>query len=166
MTTTSAHPHDPYIDAVIAALTAADLEPDESWTDDGESRGMYCYLNAVITLDPDGVLGEDSEEVPAGVRWPYGLLLVWEWHPGLEEGEAERGPVWLHAALKADGSNEYPSDLPVYGYASPEAVVEAARKVIAREINASRTEIIGGSWDGADELNAACEAWGTEEADS
>ena len=162
-TTTTSHPHDPYIDAVIAALSAAGLEPAEAWTSDGESRGMYCYLNAVITLDPSGTIRSDEEDIPDTAEWPYGLLLIWEWHPGLEEGEAERGPVWLYAELKSDDSNEYPSDLPVYGYASPEAVVEAAGKVIAREIDASHTGIIGGSWDRADELNAACEAWGTEE---
>lgn len=171
-------PHDPYITAVCDALTAAGLEPtDHSWTDDGETRGTYCYLNAVITLDPSGTIAAD-EQPDGGADWPHGLLLIWEWHTGIEEeyGEPEKGPVWLFAELKADGSNEYPTSLPVHGYASPAAVVQAARKVISREIGAGHFYnggqakwdggIIGDSWERAAEVEAACEAWGTGEGNS
>lgn len=169
-------PHDPYITAVCDALTAAGLElTDHCWTDDGETRGTYCYLNAVITLDPSGVLDLDDEDIPDGTTWRHGLLLIWEWHTGIEEdgGEPERGPSWQFAELKGDGSNEYPTGLPVYGYASPAAVVEAARKVINRSIGAGSFHgstlakwdggIIGDSWERADEVDTACEAWGTDE---
>jgi hypothetical protein len=166
-------PHDSYIEAIGDALTAAGLEPtDHSWTDDCETRGRYCYLNAVITLDPSGTIAAD-EQPDGGADWPHGLLLIWEWHTGIEAeyGEPDRGPVWQFAELKDDGSNEYPTGLPVYGYASPAAVVEAARKVIAREIGAGFNGgaakwdggIIGDSWEHADELDAACEAWGKAE---
>jgi hypothetical protein len=168
-------PHDPYITTVCDALTAAGLElTDQCWTDDGETRGMYCYLNAVVTLDPSGTIAAD-EQADGGADWPHGLLLIWEWHTGIEEedGEPEKGPIWLFAELKADGSNEYPTSLPVHGYASPAAIVEAARKVINREIGAGHFHnggqakwdggIIGDSWERADELEAACEAWGAEE---
>ncbi|MEU8717515.1 hypothetical protein [Streptomyces sp. NPDC048663] len=170
---TRALPHDNYIEAVVAALTGAGLAPtDHSWTDDGETRGTYCYLNAVIPLDPSGTAGEFDEDVPAGTSWPHGLLLIWEWHTGIEDGEPDRGPVWLFAEGNADGSNWVPTVLPVYGYASPGAVVDAARKVIAREIRPTSFdggwstwggELIGGSWERADELDAACEAWGAKE---
>ncbi|MGM9380304.1 hypothetical protein [Streptomyces antibioticus] len=173
---TRALPHDPYITAVGDALTAAGLElTDYCWTDDGETRGMYCYLNAVITLDPSGTVGVFAEDIPAGTAWPHGLLLIWEWHTGIEAelGEPEKGPIWQFAELKADGSSNYPTDLPVYGYASPAAVVEAARKVISREIGAGHFfnggwaawdgGIIGDSWERADELDAACETWGASE---
>lgn len=169
-------PHDPYITAVTAALTAASMEPtDHTWTDDGESRGTYCYLNAVITLDPSGTITSDAEEIPADAAWPHGLLLIWEWHTGAEsdQGEPERGPQWLFAELKSDGSNEYPTSLPVYGYASPAAVVEATRKVISCEIGAGHFHnfgqarwdggLIGDSWERHEELDAACAVWATNE---
>lgn len=169
-------PHDPYITSVCDALTAAGMElTDMCWTGDSETRGMYCYLDAVITLDPSGTVNEMAEDIPAGTEWPHGLLLIWEWHTGIEadQGEPSKGPVWLFAELKGDGSNEYPTDLPVEGYASPAAVVEAARKVIDRSIGAGHFHnfglakwdggTIGDSWERADELNAACEAWGVNE---
>ena len=168
-------PHDPYINAVCDALTAVDgLEPTEqTWTSDAETRGTYCYLGAVITLDPSDTRDLDDDEIPAGTPWRHGLILIWEWHTGIEaeQGEPDRGPVWQFAELKADGSNEYPTELPVYGYASPAAIVEAARKVIAREIGAGSFHghsgprwdggIIGDSWERADELEAACATWAT-----
>ncbi|MET7944406.1 hypothetical protein [Streptomyces sp. NPDC005302] len=167
-------PHDPYITAVCEALTAAGIDlTDHCWTDDSETRGTYCYLNAVTTLDPSGTHDLDHDEVPAEAAWPHGLILVWEWHTDAEQGEPERGPLWLFAELKNDGSNEYPTALPVHGYASPAAVVEAARKVIDRSIGAGHFfnggqatwtgGIIGDSWERAGELTAACDAWGTAE---
>ncbi|MEO3978813.1 hypothetical protein [Streptomyces sp. CAU 1734] len=172
--TTHALPHDDYISAVTDALTCGGLDTtDHTWTDDCDTRGTYCYLNAVLTLDPSGTVtsGDDAERS----NWPYGLLLIWEWHTGAEadQGEPERGPQWLFAELRSDGSNEYPTELPVPGYASPAAVVDAARQVISREIRPGSFHtsaqpqwaggIIGAPWDGATELNAACEAWGAAE---
>ncbi|MDI5965771.1 hypothetical protein [Streptantibioticus silvisoli] len=153
------------------ALTAAGLEPgDDTWLSDSETRGTYCYLGAVITLDPSS----NDEDIPVGAAWPHGLILTWAWHTGVEDGEPERGPVWEFAELNADGSNAYPTDLPVHGYASPAAVVEAVRRVIDRSIGAGHFYnggqpkwdggIIGGSWERADELAAWCEAWSAKEA--
>lgn len=170
-------PHDPYVTAVCDALTAEGLDlTDQCWTDDGETRGTFCYLNAVVTLDPDKTADLDRADIPAKTAWPHGLLLLWEWHTGTEDGEPERGPQWLFAEIKPDGSNEYPTSLPVHGYASPAAIADAARKVIAREIGAGHFHnggrpaweggIIGSSWEHADQLDAACEAWGAEEAAS
>jgi hypothetical protein len=170
-------PHDPYITAVCDALTAAGLEPgDDTWLSDAETRGTYCYLGAVITLDPSGTRDPfDYDTKTAAADWPCGLILTWEWHTGIEEGYGvpERGPVWEFAEVKADGSNAYPTQLPVYGYASPAAVVEAARKVIDHQIGAGdfynlgqpRWDggIIGDSWDHADTLDAACETWAAKE---
>lgn len=167
-------PHDQYFAAICDALTGAGLEPtDHSWTDDSETRGIHCHLSAVITLDPSGTVGEWREDIPAGTPWPHGLILSWEWHTGAEEGW-EKGPFWEFAELKDDGSNEYPTTLPVHGYASPAAVVEATRKVISREIGAGHFYnggvakwdggIIGDTWERAAELDAACEEWGADEA--
>ncbi|MEV8396097.1 hypothetical protein ACFVAF_34655 [Streptomyces sp. NPDC057596] len=170
-------PHDPYITAVCEALTAAGLElTDHCWTDDCETRGTYCYLNAVITLDPSGTITSGDENAKDAAAWPHGLLLLWEWHTGIEaeDGEPERGPLWQFAELKEDGSSAYPTSLPVYGYASPAAIVEAARKVVAREIKPNPYSmfgeviwdggIIGDTWERHAELDAACEAWGNNEA--
>lgn len=170
-------PHDPYITAVCNALTAADIPVTDGRTDDCETRGTYCYLNAVIDLDPSGTRDLDADDIPVGTSWPNGLLLIWEWHTGIEadQGEPERGPQWQFAELKDDGSTEYPTDLPVYGYASPAAIVDAARKVISREIQPGSFYsygqwrgwdggLVGDSWEQADTLNAACEAWAADEA--
>ncbi|NUQ99094.1 MAG: hypothetical protein HOY79_21910 [Streptomyces sp.] len=171
-------PHDPYITAVCDALTTAGLAPgDDMWTSDSETRGTYCYLTAVITLDPDHAAGLDDDDIPEGAQWPHGLILIWEWHTGIEadQGEPERGPQWLFAEAKKGGSNEYPTTLPVHGYASPAAVVDAVRKVITGEIkpgdfyNSGQPRgwtggLIGDSWDRSGELDAACEAWGNDES--
>lgn len=169
-------PHDDYITAVCDALTAAGLEPgDGTWLSDSETRGMYCYLGAVIELDPSNTRNLCRDDIPAGTAWPHGLILTWEWHTGAEadQGEPEKGPYWEFAAMKDDGSNEYPTQLPVYGYASPAAVVEAARKVIDHSIGAGdfynggqpRWDggTIGDTWQQADQLDAACETWGKQE---
>jgi hypothetical protein len=166
---TNTLPHDPYITAVCEALDKAGLEVKDGRTDDCETRGTYCYLNAVIELD---MLSTGLQD-----EWPHGLLLIWEWHTGIEAeyGEPDRGPQWLFAELNEDGSNAYPTTLPVYGYAAPAAIVEAARKVIDRTIQPGSSPnfgqwrgwddgIIGDSWKGADELEAACTAWSAEEA--
>jgi hypothetical protein len=169
VTDTRTLPHDDYIEAVVNALDTAGPEVKDAWTDDCETRGTYCYLGAVIKLD---MLTVGLQE-----EWPHGLLLIWEWHTGIEaeHGEPQRGPQWQFAELKDDGSNEYPTDLPVYGYASPAAIVDAARKVINHEIGAGDFfnlgqwrgwdgGLIGDSWEHQAELDAACEAWGAEEA--
>ena len=166
MTETRTLPHDGYIKAVVEALDKAGPQVKDARTDDAETRGTYCYLNAVIELDLHHTSHADA--------WPHGLLLIWEWHTGIEEGEPERGPSWHFAELKDDGSCEYPTDLPVYGYASPDAIVDAARKVISREIKPGSIYnygqwqgwdggLIGYTWERDEELDAACEAWGADE---
>ncbi|MEV0691792.1 hypothetical protein [Streptomyces sp. NPDC050388] len=168
--TTRQLPHDDYIDAVCEALDKAGPEVKDGRTGDCETRGTYCYLNAVIELDMLSVGLQDERN---------NLLLIWEWHTGTEadHGEPARGPQWQFAELKDDGSNEYPTDLPVLGYASPDAIVEAVRKVISGDIlpgdffNVGQWRgwdggIIGDTWERHAELNAACEAWGTDESTS
>jgi hypothetical protein len=151
--TTRTLPHDDYINAVCDALTAAGLEPADSWTSDAETRGIYCYLNAVLTLDPD-TSGLNAE------RWPNGLILTWEWHTGIEDGEPERGAVWEWAELRDNhGGNEEPQPLTAESYASPEYVVESVRALIEHRNQSSPAA----RWDRADELHAAVEAWGTDE---
>lgn len=143
-------PHAAYAEAVAAALTAAGLEPAEGDVRDSETRGTWLYLDAVLTLTPDAS-GLDPD------RWPHGLILVWEWHTGHDEDE--RGPVWQWARLNADGSNEVPQLLPVYGYASPDAVATVTQRILA---DPRADEPDPGTWEHARDLDAACEKWAQE----
>lgn len=149
-------PHDPYITAICDALTAAGLEPADAWTSDAESCGLYQYLSAVITLDPD------TSGIPAA-RWPDGLILCWAWHTGIEDGEPERGPVWEWARLvDSHGQCGELEPFTALGYPSPAYVVESVRALIERRNQATPAE----RWERHAELDAACEAWGAEEAAS
>lgn len=156
-------PHDAYITAICEALDKTGTEVKDGRTDDCETRGTYCYLNAVIELAPQN-------------EWPHGLLLIWEWHTGTEAdlGEPDRGPQWQFAELNDDGSNEYPTDLPVHGYADPAAIADATQRVRAGEIQAGSSfnlgqwrgwtgGIIGGAWKQHADLDAACSAWAADE---
>ena len=143
-------PHDPYITAVVDALTEAGLEPTDAWTSDAETRGVYCYLSAVDS-------GLDNE------RWPNGLILTWEWHTGIERGEPERGASWEWAELRDNhNGNEEPQPLTAESYASPEYVVESVRALTEHRNQSTPAA----RWDRADELHAAVEAWGTDEGAS
>ncbi|MET7975789.1 hypothetical protein ABZW44_22640 [Streptomyces mirabilis] len=148
-------PHDPYITAVTDALTTAGLEPADGWTSDAETRGTYCYLDAVITLDPN------TSGIPAE-RWRDGLILIWEWHTGIEadQGEPERGPSWEWARLvDPHGECGEREGFTALGYPSPAYVVESVRALIERRNQSTPAE----RWERADELDAACEAWGADE---
>jgi hypothetical protein len=149
-------PHDPYIAATVNALTAAGFEPEDHFTDDSDTRGSHCYLRAVITLDPD-VSGIDA------ARWPNGLILIWEWHTGIEaaDGEPDRGPSWEWAPLvDAHGQCGERQAFTALGYPSPAYVVESVRALIERR----GQDVPAERWERAGELDAACEAWGTDEA--
>ncbi|WP_326806694.1 hypothetical protein OHB04_02555 [Streptomyces sp. NBC_01775] len=142
-------PHDPYIDAVTDALTAVGLDVGDTWTSAADTRGLHCILNAVLTLEESGL---DAE------RWPEGLLLIWEWHPGREEGEAERGPVWLWAKKLRDGSNSDPAVLPVDGYANPAQVAASAGELATA---GQAVKHRPGQWHGSPALVTAITAWET-----
>lgn len=148
-------PHDLYLNAVTTALTDVGMDPADAWTSDADTRGLHCYLAAAITLTP-----EDSGISPD--RWPEGLLLLWEWHPGVEEGEAERGPIWLWAKLRGDGSNTPPAALPVDGYANPVQVAATAHELAE---TGRAVKVRPGVWDGARDLDARVNAWAGLPAD-
>lgn len=148
-------PHDAYIDAVRNTLEEVGLDPADITLDDCDTRGLYRYLRALLRFTP-----EDTHGVTTA-QWPHGLLLIWEWHPGIEDGEAERGPVWLWATGLPDGSNILPAPMPVDGVANPIQVAWALAELINHG-RPGRQRI--GRWDGADELESACEEWGVKEA--
>jgi hypothetical protein len=147
-------PHADYTAAVTDALTEVGLDPVNAWTDDCDTRGAYRYLRAGFHFTPEETHGVD----PA--RWPDGLLLIWEWHPGLETGEAERGPVWLWAKRLPDGSNTDPVPLPLPGFANPVQVAWSLAELINTGCTPRRRI---GEWACAASTSAACEAWAEEE---
>jgi hypothetical protein len=147
-TTPRTLPHDLYLTQVYSALTDIGLTPDHHTLDNSDTRGTHCYLRGMLHHPPYR-------------RWPHGLLLIWEWHTGLEAGESERGPVWLWAAVLADGSNTEPAALPVDGYANPVQVAAGFGELVETGVAVKARP---GRWRGADALDAACEAWGAVEA--
>ncbi|MFJ7999018.1 hypothetical protein ACIQ7D_17985 [Streptomyces sp. NPDC096310] len=142
-------PHDPYITAVGDALAAVGMDAAHHWTSDADTRGLHHYLNATLTLT-----SEDSGIDPA--LWPNGLLLIWEWHPGREDGEADRGPVWLWAKQLRDGGNSTPEVLPVDGYANPLQVAAAGHELA---ITGRAVKRRPGQWTSARGLTAAITVW-------
>lgn len=143
-------PHDEYIAAVCHQLADVGLDPADTTLDDCDTRGLHQYLRALLTFTSDATYGVNPDQ------WPHGLLLIWEWHSGIEAGEAERGPVWLWAKGLPDGSNTEPAALPVDGIANPVQVAWALAELINRG-GTPRRRI--GRWDGAAGLDAACDAW-------
>jgi hypothetical protein len=112
------YPHTPYIDAIEAALTEAQMQPEQA---DAFVEDSYdvAYLRGVITLTPE------TSGVPAE-RYQHGLILVWDWHTGADE-DYDRGPIWQWAPLNEDGATKRPlEELPVPGWASPAIVTAQA----------------------------------------
>lgn len=110
-------PHAPYIDAVVAELTAATMKPEQA---DAFVEDSYDvpYLRGVITLTPE------TSGIPAD-RFRHGLILIWDWHTGRDE-DNDRGPSWQWARLNEDGSNRDPEELPVPGWVMPAMLAAAA----------------------------------------
>ncbi|MFH9072717.1 hypothetical protein [Streptomyces alboflavus] len=152
--TTADLPHDAYITAVTDTLAEVGLDPADTWADDCDTRGTYRYLRAGLHFTPEDTYGVDPG------RWPDGLQLLWEWHPGVEEGEAEKGPVWLWAKRLPDGSNTDPVPLLVPGFANPVQVAWSLAELI--NTGATPRQRIG-EWVCATSTAAACEAWAADE---
>lgn len=140
-------PHDLYLTQTLLALADVGLDPTDHTLDDCDTRGTHQYLRGIL-------------HQPPYQRWPHGLLLIWEWHTGIEaaDGEPERGPVWLWAALKSDGSNTEPALLPVDGYANPAQVAAALGELVDTGAAVKRRP---GQWPGADALDNDCTQWAT-----
>ncbi|GGK62219.1 hypothetical protein Sme01_04190 [Sphaerisporangium melleum] len=109
--------HEPYIAAVLAALTAIDLEPTRWWVSDAEidPRGDGC-----TTMD-DAVLIWDDQSAVNIDEHPHGVLVSWE----------SSADAWRWARLRSDGSNELLEALDLPLDAAPEHVVETLRTVLS-----------------------------------
>lgn len=148
-------PHDPYITAVETALVEARLVPEHA---DAFVEDSYdvAYLRGAITLTPE------TSGIDAG-RYPNGLILVWEWHTGLDE-DCDRGADWQWARLNEDGSNWPLGVLPVPGWVAP-AMLAATAATLA---HTGTPTAMSSLWHDhlREPVVAACEAWGTAEATS
>jgi hypothetical protein len=145
--TDRALPHDPYITAVVDALTTAGIEPDGCWTSDaetdpyatGDNAGCTTMLNAVITWN-------DATDDDSG-----GLLLLWD-HP------AEQ---WQYARPRAEGGNTEPEFLERLGrYSDPAVVATFARALLT---GVPLPEGHAPYWHPADAVRRAVDAWTAEE---
>lgn len=150
--TTRTLPHQPYIDAVQAALTDAKMEPEQA---DAFVEDSYDvpYLRGVITLTPE------TSGIPAD-RFRYGLILIWDWHTGRDE-DCDRGASWQWTRLNEDGSGTWPfQELPVPGWVAP-AMLAAAVATLAHTGMATAMNSL---WQEHKRkpVEAAIEAWGAE----
>lgn len=153
MTTYRALPHDPYIRAVVIALTAAGLGPGGWWTSDaeidpyatGDDAGCTTMLNAALLWSGDHAAVADAVA-------PDGMLLLWE-HP------AEQ---WQYAERRPGGGNEEPEFLEKLGrYSDPDAVVAVVRALLAGE---PLPEGHAPYWHPADAVKRAVAAWEADES--
>ncbi|MFF3096754.1 hypothetical protein [Streptomyces cyaneofuscatus] len=144
-------PHDPYITAVIDALTRSGFEPDSWWTSDAETdpyatgpdAGCTTMLNAVLAWDDAGPDDEDDEDDQGS----EGLFLFWD-HPTTQ---------WQYAYHRPEGGNTPPEFLPHLGlYADPAAVAEAAETLLAgRPVPQDPAP----TWPSANTTRAAVDQW-------
>lgn len=145
----SSLPHDPYIEAVVNALTAAGLEPTTAETSDAESNrydtsGLTTQLDALLVWDGDtpGLNTDEREE---------GIALVWD-HP------AEQ---WQWAPRKAHGGLECePEFLPLSRWASPHDVVTVVRELLAGR---PAPEDLRDRWFHHAAAQASVDAWAAED---
>jgi hypothetical protein len=144
-------PHDPYIAAVIAALTTAGLEPDDAWTSDAETDpygdGTEMMLSAVLRWNGDHTAIADA-------ALPDGMLLLWE-------HSAEQ---WQWAEVRPDGSNELPDWLPHLPIWSDPAAVVTTLQALLAGLPAPETDAV--EWPRADESRAAVAAWAADGGDA
>lgn len=150
MTTTRALPHDPYIEAVIDALTVAGIEPADHWTSDANINSYDTGPDAGCTTMLDAYI--DWDTTPAH---GHGIALLWE-HPAEE---------WMWAPRAAGGHLAHaPEFLPHLGrYSDPAAVVAVVRALMAGE---PLPEGHAPYWHEADAVKRAVAAWDTDDTGS
>jgi hypothetical protein len=127
-------PHDHYIDAVLDALSAAELGPDRYFTEtsDGER------LDAVLSWSRNNLHVNTAE-------WPHGVLICWS-----------QLDFWEYAGIRADGYNDSPRELIREEIPSPDSVVEAVRVLLR---TAARLPAPGTPWVLKADLACALDQW-------
>lgn len=141
-------PHAPYITAVVNALAAAGLEPDQWWTSDaeidpyatGDDAGCTTMLSAVLAWD-DTRVDEDDE------TGRDGLFLFWD-HPAGQ---------WQYARPRAEGGNTEPEYLLKLGlYSNPDHVAATTKALLADQ---PLPEGYASYWHPADAVRTAIRTW-------
>jgi hypothetical protein len=150
----SALPHDPYITAVVDALTAAGLEPTTAETRDTEENRFApdtgAELDALLIWDGDA-LGLNTDV------YEDGIVLLWE-HPA---GQWQWAPRKLHGELEHEP--EFLVSLP--RWADPELVVLVVRYLLTGR-PVPTLPVAGPLWADRKTTQAAVDAWEAAEAAS
>ncbi|MGW3110523.1 hypothetical protein [Streptomyces sp. NPDC001091] len=146
-------PHDPYITAVVDALTAAGLEPTTAETrdteinrfDSGPDAGCRTELDALLVWDGDAAgLTTDVHEDGFVLLWEH-PAEQWQWAPRRHHGELEHEPEFL----------------PKLGrYSHPESVVATVRALLTGQ---PLPEGHAPYWHQADAVRKAVAAWDSTE---
>lgn len=138
--TTPDLPHDPYMDAVDQALTAAGIGASDGWSSAGDDYDRDgALLLSALWLWETGNPALNADELP------HGLLVHWNSEAG-----------WEYASFLVDGRNEASlrqTFLDVW--AAPELAVETVRELLAGKKPTRRD----GEWEHADAGKAAVNAW-------
>ncbi|MBL3669096.1 hypothetical protein JL475_24495 [Streptomyces sp. M2CJ-2] len=146
-------PHDPYITAVLGALTAAGLEPSQWWTSDAETNRYTTGPDAGCTTQLDAVLVWEGDHPAVNTEaHEDGITLVWE-HPAEQWQWAPRKP---HGELKREP--EFLDSLP--SWVDPAVVVIVARTLLA---GGPAPTSVGPLWLEHEQVQAAVDAWAAQE---
>lgn len=147
-------PHDPYIEAVVNALTAAGLEPTTAETSDAEpnrydANGLTTQLDALLVWDGDTpALNTDAHEDGIALIWEH-PAEQWQWAPRKLHGELEREPEFLAALPR---------------WADPDLVVLVVRELLAARPVPVMPSTSGPLWSRHGEARAAVAVWEAGEA--
>lgn len=126
MTRTPRLPHDPYANAVMAALAAEGLlDPADSWTAYDCDNGEVMMMEIVLTLDEDRA---------RAAGWTHGLVLSWN----------HTYAGWDWGPQRSGGHRDYVLDL-IAGTAvpAPADIVRAAQILLDDDPVADRLPITG-----------------------
>lgn len=123
---TAALPHDPYATAVIEALAAVGLGPDDAWTQaaaDPAQLEIFLQFGDCRSINPPSTSAAVSRS-----SWPHGLVVAWNQYDG-----------WQYCDVGGKGAaRELISDL----LPPPAAVVAALQLLLPR-----RTTELPLRWD-------------------
>lgn len=153
---TTALPHDPYITAVLDALTAAGLAPDSFWTSDAETDPYETGPNAGTTTMLTAVLiWEGTHQAVNEAALPEGAALIWD-HPAPHWHWGVRG---RHGALL-----NLPELLVRLGlWSHPDTVAATVRALLNGDPAPAGHAPY---WHPADAVKTAIETWAAAETDA
>ncbi|MFI8254096.1 DUF6292 family protein [Streptomyces filamentosus] len=142
-------PHDPYANAVMAALAAEGLlDPDESWTEYASDNGVVMLMEATISLDTDRA---------RNAGWTHGATLLWTQIDGWSWGPDTATAGRLQYTEPLITGTVVPA---------PENVVRAAAILLDGQAGASRLPVSGTARPAASTVPPAIQAALDEDAEA